>query len=239
LSYVRLRRTLRPDDIRLARVEADALKGKGRVDEGAAILKKLADAESGDVSATQSYAEYLSAAHRYADAEAVLSGARSRYSGDPDLLFQLGAVLERQKKFREAEDAFRKVIALDPAHAPALNYLGYSLVDRGERLEEGLGLIRQAVEIDPHNGAYLDSLGWACFKLGRLAEAEQHLEVAARQLPRDSVVQDHWGDILAARGRLAEAIVAWRLSLAGDGETIDRAVVERKIKDAQKKTGKQ
>jgi tetratricopeptide (TPR) repeat protein len=239
LSFVRLRRTLRPDDIRLARVEADALKGKGRVDEGGAILKKLAEADAGDVFAIQSYAEYLSAAHRYAEAEAVLSGARPRFADDADLLFQLGAVLERQKKFREAEDAFRKVIALDPTHAAALNYLGYSLVDRGERLEEGLGLIRQALEIDPHNGAYLDSLGWACFKLGRLDEAERHLEVAAQKLPRDSVVQDHWGDVLAKRGRLADAISAWRLSLAGDGETIDRAVVERKIKDAQGKIGKQ
>lgn len=238
LSYIRLRRATRPSDPRLARVEADALRGKGRVDEGAALLKALAAASDSPVMAVQTYAEYLAAARRYADAAAVLEQARSRFPDDLDLAFQYAAMLERQQRFAEAEQAFRAVITRDPRHAPALNYLGYSLVDRGERLDEGLGLIRQAVEIDPTNGAYLDSLGWAYFKLGRLADAEGHLREAARQLPRDSVVQDHWGDLLAKQGRWAEAVEAWRKSLAGDGETIDRQQIERKIKDAQNKTGK-
>jgi predicted negative regulator of RcsB-dependent stress response len=48
------------------------------------------------------------------------------------------------------------------------------------------------------------------------------------------VVQDHLGDVLARRGRLADAIAAWTRALAGDGG-IDRAVVEKKIQDARTK----
>ncbi|MEW5984385.1 MAG: tetratricopeptide repeat protein [Acidobacteriota bacterium] len=239
LSFARLRRTTRPGDIRLARIEADALRGQGKVDEGAALLKGFADAEDGPLGVIQSYAEYLASVHRYHEAEAVLERALRRFPDDPDVLFQLAAMLERQHKVQEAEKAFRAVIAADPRHAPALNYLGYSLVDRGERIDEGLALIQRAVEIDPFNGAYLDSLGWACFKLGRFADAERHLQSAARQLSRDSVVQDHWGDLLATQGRFAEAIGAWRKSLAGDGETIDRTAIERKIRDAQSRIGKE
>ena len=40
-----------------------------------------------------------------------------------------GAMYERQKKFEPAEAEFRKVLASNPEHAGALNYLGYMLVD--------------------------------------------------------------------------------------------------------------
>jgi tetratricopeptide (TPR) repeat protein len=100
-------------------------------------------------------------------------------------------------------------------------------------------LIKQAVDLDPYNGSYLDSLGWAYVKLNQLDLAEPPLRRAAEQLPRDSVVQDHWGDLLAKRGRFGEAVEAWRRSLSGDGEQIDRALIERKIRDAAGKPGKE
>ncbi|MEK6630410.1 MAG: hypothetical protein AABY89_06725, partial [Acidobacteriota bacterium] len=68
--------------------------------------------------------------------------------------------------------------------------------------------------------------------------AEVNLRRAAEQLPKDSVVQDHWGEVLLKQGKLADAIEAWRRSLAGDGELIDRAKIERKIRDAQAQTGR-
>jgi predicted negative regulator of RcsB-dependent stress response len=46
-------------------------------------------------------------------------------------------------------------------------------------------------------------------------------------------VQDHYGDLLAKRGRPADAIAAWTRALAGDGEDVERAIIEKKIKDAQ------
>jgi predicted negative regulator of RcsB-dependent stress response len=48
----------------------------------------------------------------------------------------------------------------------------------------------------------------------------------------DSVVQDHWGDFLAKKGRYPEAVEAWRRSLAGDGEQIERTQIEGKIREA-------
>ena len=49
------------------------------------------------------------------------------------------------------------------------------------------------------------------------------------------MIQDHHGDLLAKRGRTAEAIAAWQRALAGDGESIDRAAIEKKIKTAKAK----
>lgn len=232
LAVVRPRRDRAPGDVRLARVEADAQRGLGKVDEGAALLRGIVNGPAASVPAYQALGEYYASARRYADGAAVLKQAQERYPGDLDIQFQYGAMLERQKLTAAAERVFRAVLAKDAEHAPALNYLGYTLIERGERLPEALSLIKRAVELDPHNGAYLDSLGWAYFKLGELDNAEKHLRVAAAQLPRDSVVQDHWGDLLARRGRPGEAVEAWKRSLAGDGEGIDRASIERKVRNA-------
>jgi tetratricopeptide (TPR) repeat protein len=200
-----------------------------------AILYALTDPPAAPVEAFQALGEYYASARRYSEAAAVLSRARQRFPDDVDVLFQFAAMLERQKLATEAERVFRDVIARDPAHAAALNYLGYMMVDRQSRLPEAVSLIKRAVALEPYNGAYLDSLGWAYLKLGQLDEAEKHLKVAAAQLPRDSAVQDHWGDLLAKRGRHAEAVGVWKRALDGDGESIDRKVIEQKIKKSADK----
>jgi tetratricopeptide (TPR) repeat protein len=238
LAIAREERKADPKDSRLARIEADALRGAGRFDEGAAILRALAESSPQDTTPMLDLAEYYAAAHRYAEASGFLKAAVERFPGDSGVQFQYGAMLERQSLHAEAERVFRQVLARDPQHGPTLNYLGYTLVERGSRLDEAVALLKRAVALDPHNGAYLDSLGWAYFKLNQLDLAEPNLRAAAEQLPRDSVVQDHWGDCLAKRGRYADAVEAWRRALAGDGEQIERPHIERKISDSLDKLGK-
>ncbi len=114
-------------------------------------------------------------------------------------------------------------------HAPTLNYLGYMLAERGQRLDEAVTLIAQAVKIDPFNGSYLDSLGWAYFKQGKLDQAREYLVKAGEQMPVNSVVQDHVGDVLFALRDVDGAIAAWQRALNGDGRSIDRTSIERKI----------
>jgi tetratricopeptide (TPR) repeat protein len=183
--------------------------------------------------------DFYASDHRYADAAALLKAAQEKFPKDLNVQFQYGAMLERLKRFEEAERLFRQIIAADANHAGALNYLGYTLIERGQHVPEALDLIQRAVKLDPYNGSYLDSLGWAQFKLNQLDLAEASLRIAAEQLVRDSVVQDHFGDVLAARASFAEAVAAWRRSLSGDGEGIDRARIERKIRDAQPRVGKE
>jgi len=134
----------------------------------------------------------------------------------------------------DAERTLRQYLEVEPANAEALNYLGYLLANRGRALDEAVRLVERALAADPGNPAYLDSLGWAHFRRGDLNEAEKYLSPAAEQLPRNAVVQDHLGDMLAGQGRWLDAIAAWTRALAGDGG-IDRAVVEKKVQDARSK----
>ena len=119
----------------------------------------------------------------------------------------------------------------DPDHLPGPEVRN----DRGERLDESVDLLERAIELDPHNGAYLDSLGWAYFKLDRLDRAESLLQRAREQMAWNSVIQDHFGDLMLRLGRYADAIAAWESALAGDGDDIERSIIERKIGDARRR----
>ena len=147
-------------------------------------------------------------------------------------------MFDRQKRFVDAEAAFQVVIAREPDHAQALNYLGYMLAERGERLDESVGYVKRALQIDPDNGSYLDSLGWAYFKANKLDLAEDNLRRAAEQLVTNSVIQDHYGDLLSKLGRNEDAIAAWTRALSGDGDSIDRPGIDGKIRTARQRLGR-
>lgn len=163
----------------------------------------------------------------------VASRAKGRESDAALLLAQLAQAHTALGQHEQAIAVLTTAIANDPTNAPALNSLGYTLADRGERLPEAVAFIERALKVEPDNPSYVDSLGWALYKQGRFEEAEPHLEKAATALPETSVIQDHYGDVLLRRGKLQEAIGAWERALKGDGDDIDKAVIEKKIRDTR------
>jgi tetratricopeptide (TPR) repeat protein len=130
-----------------------------------------------------------------------------------------------------------QLLSSDPKNADALNSLGYMLAERGQRLDESVCFVQRALALDPGNPAFLDSLGWALYKQGKFDVAEQPLREASEKLPSVSVIQDHFGDLLAHRGAYQEAIDAWQRALDGDGDAITRSDLEGKIKSARQKLG--
>jgi tetratricopeptide (TPR) repeat protein len=112
------------------------------------------------------------------------------------------------------------------------------LAERGERLDESVDFLKKALEIEPDNGSYLDSLGWAYYKADKLDLAVTNLERAAEQLQTNSVIQDHYGDVLFKLSRFDDAIAAWNRAIVGDGDSVDKASIDKKIRSAKQKLGK-
>jgi tetratricopeptide (TPR) repeat protein len=156
-----------------------------------------------------------------------------RVPEEPNFVYQYAQLLEDSGRRAEAERALRDLIARDPRDANALNSLGYMFADRGERLDEAVDLLERALKLEPGNPSFLDSLGWAYFRQGKLANAEQPLAEAAAQMPGNAVVQDHLGDLRFKQARYEEAVAAWERALAGDGEVLHRAEIEKKLRDAR------
>jgi tetratricopeptide (TPR) repeat protein len=60
---------------------------------------------------------------------------------DLEIRFQLGALYDKMGEFDKMVAEMKEVLRLNPNHADALNYLGYSYSERGLQLEEALRLI--------------------------------------------------------------------------------------------------
>jgi tetratricopeptide (TPR) repeat protein len=224
-----------PDDLRLLRLQAQALRHTGKADQSIAVLEDAVKKHADDPIAYVALAQLYSDLDRGPQAVKVLQDAQAKFPSDTSIVFELGATYDKQKRFADAEAAFKQLIAREPDNSAALNYLGYMLAERGERLDESVNLLQKALQIDPDNGSYLDSLGWAYFKLDKLDLAEDNLRRAADQLKMNSVIQDHHGDVLYKMGRLDEAIAAWTRALNGDGDSVNRGDIDKKIKTARQK----
>ncbi|MBI2821282.1 MAG: tetratricopeptide repeat protein [Acidobacteria bacterium] len=174
----------------------------------------------------------------FQQAEGELLKLNSEHPDNEMILFQLGAVYERQRKFAEAEEVFKGLLEKNADNAGVLNYLGYMWADRGENLEQALEYIQRAVDLDPYNGAYLDSLGWAQFKLNEYKAAEINLNKAARIVRNDATIHQHLGDLHEKLGNYEEALQAYRLSLTYASEDTDSDRIKEKIRELNKLTKK-
>jgi tetratricopeptide (TPR) repeat protein len=227
-----------PNDLRLTRLQAQALRQSGKTDQGITLLEDAVKKHADEPLAYVWLAGFYSDAERGPQAVKVLQEAQAKFPSDNSIAFELGAVYDKQKRFADAEAAFRKVLSRDPENATALNYLGYMLAERGERLDESVTYLKKALQIDPENGSFLDSLGWAYFKSDKLDLAEDNLRRAADQLKTNSVIQEHYGEVLFKLGRYDEAISAWTRALSGDGDSIDKGDIDKKIRAAKQKLPK-
>ena len=222
-----------PEQPRMVRLRAQALSKGGKPAEAVQLMEAGAASNPTSREYVVGLADLYTDQKRTEDAVRMLEQARKTFGDDEVLTMRLASAYEAGGKLAEAEKELRRLVADDPLNATALNSLSYMFADRGTRLAEAVELAQRAVKIEPGNPSYLDTLGWALFKQGKADEADAPLAKAAAVLTANSVIQDHHGDVLARRGRNADAIAAWERALAGDGELIDRAAIEKKIKAAR------
>jgi tetratricopeptide (TPR) repeat protein len=159
-----------------------------------------------------------------AELEGMLKGGRE----DAETQYNIGLVRGDAGDQAAALAAMEKALALDPEHAGALNYIGYSLAERGERLDEAQSLIERALKQRPDDGFVKDSLGWVFFQRSRVARAAHDsaaalrwleaarakLEEAHRATGGDPVISEHLGDVYLALGRKRVALQKYEMAVA-------------------------
>ena len=204
-----------PDEYLVVRAHAEVLSDLGKTDDAVKELRGLLNGPH-DRDTLIALTDTYEKGKRFEEAGKTLDDLEKLSTSDEekeDAYFMRGALLERQKKYDASEEAFRKVLAIDPEHHGAMNYLGYMLADRNIRLDEAYKLIQKAVDLDPENGAYLDSLGWVFFRQGKLTEAERILTKAVDLTGQDPTVHEHLGDVYDKLGKTKEAITQWTASV--------------------------
>jgi Flp pilus assembly protein TadD len=207
---------------------ANALRSDGKADAGIEVLMSLAKTYPDSMEIQIALGDAQSGQKNYAEAEIAYSSAIAMipevgkaYWG---LYYSRAITLERQDKWDAAEKDFRTALELYPDQPLVLNYLGYSLVEKGRDLDEAQGMIEKAVKQRPDDGYITDSLGWVLYRLGKFREAVGPMERAVELLPVDPVLNDHLGDVLWKVDRKREAEFQWKraLSFGPDDEVAAR-----------------
>ena len=145
------------------------------------------------------------------------------------LYFLRGSMNERAGHWPEAQADLRNALRLSPDEPIVLNYLGYSLLDRGEKQAEAVALVERAAKLRPGDGGVIDSLGWAQYRQGRYAEAVTTLERAQALEPNDPTLAEHLGDAYWQVGRRIEARFRWRQALDLDPTAAQKKSLNAKL----------
>ena len=195
---------------------AEVLESAGRAPAAGAVLKAAAAARGARAEDWRRLADW----HRRAEdwAAAIDGYGRAIALAGPGediwpLYFFRGSARERSGDWTGGETDLREALKRAPDEPVVLNYLGYSMLDRGERLGEATALIERAAKLRPGDGGVIDSLGWALYRQGRYAEAVTTLERASGLESVDPTITEHLGDGYWRIGRRIDARFRWRAAL--------------------------
>jgi tetratricopeptide (TPR) repeat protein len=151
------------------------------------------------------YGMALEEAGRSDEAAAVYRDVLDREAETARAWTNLGNAEGAQGRTAEAEAAYRRALALDPAHRDALNNLAWLLLEEGRRLEEAEELAARAVAAggpDPHLA--LDTLARVQAARGRCSEAAESARRAVERTPPGSAARAE----IESLARKAEAACA-------------------------------
>ncbi len=144
------------------------------------------------------------------------------------LLINRAIAYDHFKEYQHLEQSIQLLLKHYPDDPEALNFIGYSLAERGIRLAEAKAWVEKALKLRPDNGFYLDSLAWVYYQQGDYQQAEKTQRQALQKVGRvDPVMYEHLGDILWRQGKHELARQHWQQALeklqAGDGISIGSA----------------
>lgn len=214
---------------------AEALRLAGRSEQAIEVLTQLTRSHPELPLSHASLGDIYRREEQFAQARASYTAALDGYPETAPirwwLLYSRGISNERLDDWNAAESDFRAALALNPDDPSVLNYLGYSMVDRGmtENYDEALAMIEKAVAARPDSGAIVDSLAWVYYKLGRYQDAVTPMERAAELAPNDPILSDHLGDVYWMVGRDVEAHFQWRRALSFEPEEAEAERIRRKL----------
>ncbi|MFL5379637.1 MAG: tetratricopeptide repeat protein [Myxococcales bacterium] len=198
-----------------ARTQAALCRSRaGEIGEGAKRMRVLFAERPKDESVGLGLIEALEREGHLAEAVSLLGNAARAHPRSEGVLFALATAQDRSGKQQAALATMRKLLAVSPHHPGALNYVGYSLVEKGASLAEAEMLLSDAVEQRPDDGAVADSYGTCLLRQGKISAAVAELRRAQNLSPGDPVILEHLGEALLASGKREEAGSVFRKALA-------------------------
>jgi tetratricopeptide (TPR) repeat protein len=164
----------------------------------------------------------------------------------------LASLLRELGRIDEARAGFEEIVKIDPKFASAYNDLAYIDCGIPGKLDEARENARKARELLPDDPGVADTCGWIEWLRGDYRQALPFLLESASRLPEEATVQYHLAMTRYMMHQTPEAIAAFEKALAlpggfpeknqaaahlailRDGQKLDLATLEQRLKDSPK-----
>ena len=154
------------------------------------------------------------AQHDLDNAATHLTVAATLAPHDPRAFALLAETLYSSGQKVEALNYYRRLIAIQPDNAVALNDLAYVIAEVGGNLNEALDLAQRALKASPQQPSFADTLGWIYLKQGRLEVACKIFRDLARKYPDKPGYHYHLALALLQTGDKATAKSELQIALS-------------------------
>ena len=178
------------------------------IDKAIAETRKALDASPKDAGLTVQLAMLYGEKLDAASATALLQGLLRGDDSDEEVYLDLAQVLERCKKYPEAEQAAQKALgtAKDPAVKESAWFMLGAIYERQKKWDLAEAEFKKALAANPTNAAVLNYYGYMLADRGvRLDEATSMIQRAVQQDPNNGAYLDSLGWAYYKQNKLTEA----------------------------------
>jgi tetratricopeptide (TPR) repeat protein len=165
------------------------------------------------------YADWLLAQARPQEAKKQAEAAAKVDPDSGDVRFLRGLIAWHLRDFAEAEKMFLAMHVESPGNFSASNNLASALVEQADEAKRrrGLELAQINARLYATSGEALSTLGRACYRNGRLEEAEQALRASIATGSASSDTAYYLAQVLSERGRTEEVKTLLKVALDAPG----------------------
>ena len=147
-----------------------------------------------------------------------------------DVLYKRGSSYERLGEYKSSDNDLLKSLSIKPDDPYVLNYLGYGWLERGYKIQDAIAMLDKAYNQKKNDPFIIDSVGWGYYLIGDYVNAENFLRKAIQIMPKDPIVNDHYGDVLWKLNRKIQAKYYWESALnSEDTENIIKENISKKL----------
>ncbi|RMG19504.1 MAG: hypothetical protein D6730_21420 [Bacteroidetes bacterium] len=126
----------------------------------------------------------------------------------------------KKSNLQKTEEEFQKALSLHPDDDFIQFTYAQSLAESGEKLDLAQKVMHKIIENQPDVPLYQATYGWILFRLGKLQQASQWLEKAARK-SRSPQILEQYGDVLFKMGDQEKAKLQWQKAIEAGAEQLD------------------
>jgi tetratricopeptide (TPR) repeat protein len=179
-------------------------------------------------------ASFFEDTFQYKNAINTLSEMKDHKNFTESHSYYLASIMEKNGDYHEARKLVQAIVDKDPNNAHALNFLGYSYLERNEKMDVAYEYISKAIALKPDDGYIRDSMAWYYFQVGKFQEALVESKKAAELIKGDSTITKHLGMIYQRLRNYDKAKMAFTEALKNSQAQSEKEDVLKLLEDVEK-----